>query len=376
MKMKLIKYPLLMLLCVPLFGFAMDKPASLPNEDDILWVSPEMKAFVSDKKYDRKGRETRMNTLLQDIVSSEGLHFKYDANITLTASEAFVQKRGNCLTFAYLYTALARELRLDARFNRVDVPPKYSSHGKLVVETKHINVLIRIGADYYAVDLLPFYRDILVCDTDIIDDQKAFSSYYSNLGVDALSREDMETAGRLFERAYSLNDEYIGNLRNLGLFCRINKDYSKSEKYLKAALNLNERDSMVYYLLSELYKDMGDFKQSEYCLDMAHKYRKSNPFYYYANALEDIALNDWYSAEYNLQKAVSLYDRCHYLYYDLALVYERLGKIEETEKALQMAIVCASTDDLEQRYRDVMKALKQRYHNSQPFDSGYTIAMR
>lgn len=371
--MKELKWMLCLCLLVCSLNVKADEGALFVEPEKIMHLSPEMMSFLSEGNYMGKGRIFRMNKLLRDLVLDEGLGFKYDKEISLTASEAFHQKRGNCLTFALLYAALGREIDLEITFNRVNVPPRYSSMGRLMVETKHLNLLVKIGLDLYAIDLLPYYRNIFSWETDMIADEVALSSYYNNIGVNAVFDENLEAAMLLFEMAIDMDETSHGGFRNIALLYEIQNDYEKAEGYLLRAAEYGDGNSVVYFLLSELYQYLGDEDKSRYFFSIADKYRRVNPFYYYSSALQFMNENNWDSALKELKLSIKLCNTSHYMFYDLALVYERLGDYTKAKNALKAAIGCASTIELQERYRSVLELVTLN-HPTQT--QGFLIAMR
>ncbi|MBN8430045.1 hypothetical protein JF535_04170 [Microbulbifer salipaludis] len=118
------------------------------HAQDLLTLTPEMQAFVDsiDPSLSPSRRFRRMVRTLK----SEGFELEYDLDTTTTAAEAFAQRRGNCISFAALIVALAREVGLEAHFNQVEVPVEQRAttggRGRALVQNiLHINAEVTFG---------------------------------------------------------------------------------------------------------------------------------------------------------------------------------------------------------------------------------------
>jgi tetratricopeptide (TPR) repeat protein len=333
------------------------------DHSEILEVTPEMREFLASRDYTSIPSEQRMNTLIRDILSENGLNFQYDTTLTLTASGAYQARSGNCLSFAYLFTALAREVGLKAYFNDAEIPPSFMSQKSLVVETTHVNVAVRYRGEVFIVELIEDYRNRTLLDLNLISDAAAFSLYYNNLGVSAAADGDFQLANSLLSKARSLDSDNPSVSRNLGLLSKVGGDLPSAETYLLEALKNENHPSMIYFILSDLYSEMGERDKADSYSHKAHNLRRKNPFFYYDEAVRDIDLEDWQSALKNLEKAIRLAEKCHFFHYDIALVYERLGELKKAKLSLKDAISFASTEDIQTHYESTLDAVRQVYAN-------------
>ena len=105
--------------------------AAILPEEDPLQVSEEMKQFL-DSKISRSGDSmVRLQDLVQQVFRENALGFSYEPH-TRTAAETFRQRGGNCVSFTFLFIAMARYLGLDARFREVEIIPIWGKVGDLV----------------------------------------------------------------------------------------------------------------------------------------------------------------------------------------------------------------------------------------------------
>ena len=136
-----------------------DFPALLgyevPAIEDAEWLdmTPEMKTFVEEYSRADHARHSRAWALAYAALDPYILDFSYDPRQTLTAAEAFQQRRGNCLTFSALFVAMARDAGLDARFQEVIIPPKWSAVNDTLLVSKHVNAIVSDKHRDYVIDV-------------------------------------------------------------------------------------------------------------------------------------------------------------------------------------------------------------------------------
>ena len=88
-------------------------PVQSVADVDILGVSEQMKDFLDLHVPPTMRESKRAFALAYATLNSDFLDFEYDPTVTLSASEAFSQKIGNCLTFSSMFVALAREAKVN-----------------------------------------------------------------------------------------------------------------------------------------------------------------------------------------------------------------------------------------------------------------------
>ena len=119
---------------------------------DVLEVTPEMEAFLERYILPYSNLETRLNLLTLAVTSSGVLGFYYDEARTLTAAQAFNTRSGNCIGFANMMIALAREAGLEADYQEVFRRPEWTSREDTLLLIKHINVVVSSPRYSYVVD--------------------------------------------------------------------------------------------------------------------------------------------------------------------------------------------------------------------------------
>jgi transglutaminase-like putative cysteine protease len=84
--------------------------------------------------------ELRWRRLAWALLESPELRITETRLGTVTAAEAFRTRRANCVAFAHLARALAREVGLDARFVLMEEIEGYEGRGDLRIAFGHLAV--------------------------------------------------------------------------------------------------------------------------------------------------------------------------------------------------------------------------------------------
>jgi transglutaminase-like putative cysteine protease len=162
--------------CAALPELAFDKAALPPLELDgqlylpedvttdltprqLLATTEEMREFVALHTRGNNYSRTRLMSLHWAVKSPGMLGMRYDPFAEGNARQAFERGTANCLSYAHMFIALAREAGLDARYQWMEVRPEWHRMGERVAVRLHVNVLVRMrDGSEYTVDIDPLSR--------------------------------------------------------------------------------------------------------------------------------------------------------------------------------------------------------------------------
>jgi len=105
-------------------GLGPDPPATVSNVDAMA-LSDEMREFLKNHVGKRAGYPVKLRQLSDAVFSKDSFGLEYD-EATRTAAETFRARRGNCLSFTFMFVVLARGVGLDASFQEVEIPPEWT----------------------------------------------------------------------------------------------------------------------------------------------------------------------------------------------------------------------------------------------------------
>lgn len=344
------------------FGDAVVLPAEVlagTTPPDLLAVNDAMREFVATYTEGIHGERSRLIALHTAVKSAGALDMQYDPFADGTAEEAFERGTANCLSFANLFVALAREAGLKASYQWIDLRPEWQRIGERVALRLHVNVIVktRDGAEYM-VDIDPLRRHE-IAGSHRISDREAQSLYYSNRAMQELSEDEVFEAWAGAVRALQLAPGMSHLWVNLGAIYRHVGQYAAAERAYFRALAIDATDRSAMNNLVVMYELTGRDDERSYWLDRLHRYRDRNP-YYHAN-MGDIAARDgdWAGANVFYARAVQLQPEDSELIYGLAITEHRLGNLDAAERLMGRAIEAAQFEADQRSYRIQLRALRE-----------------
>jgi len=336
------------------------------EEVDILGVSPEMKAFVSANGRDISVDWLRLKRLLSGLDKAGYLGLQYEAGQTFTAAEAFRSNAGNCLSFTNLFVALARESRLDAQFQIVDVPPIWDSADGWVMLNSHINVIVhrvRMGApdhggisrDYIVDFNTPEYEG--TWPRRVVSDRVAFALFYNNRAVEAMRAGDQRSAFANLKLAIEKSSIVASTWVNLGALYSRQHHYESARAAYEQALLVEPNEKSALTNLARLHDEIGNTELAESYRNRIRRYERMNPYYHYALADSAYKAGNYDTALDEIGRAISLKGDDHRFYFLQGLVQYRQGDVARARSSLATAERVSTGDADKKRYADKLAVL-------------------
>ena len=309
---------------------------------DLLYLDEPMREFVTLYTADLSSKRARLLSLHQAVRGAGTLHLQYESFAEGTAQEVFHRGTANCLSYANLFVALAREAGLQASYQWQEVRPQWSRVSDQVQIGLHVNVVVNLpGGKRFMVDIDPLpSRDIT--DSQELTDSEAKALYYNNVAMHALGNEDLENAWYYVVRALQLSPDMPFLWVNLGAVYRHSGQHRDAEQSYLQALDLDFAEYSAMSNLAVLYGLEGRVEEQQYWRDKAEYHRKSNPYYHAWQGDEAAAQGDWEAALGHYDRAVTLLPRDSQLLYARGMIYYRLNDLDDAAVNIQMAIELAT----------------------------------
>jgi len=305
-------------------------------EVDVLAVTPEMEAFLERYILPYKDPEIRLNMLTLAVTSSGVLGFDYDEARTLTAAKAFETRSGNCIGFANMMVALAREVGLEADFQEVFRRPEWTSREDTLLLIKHINVVVSSPRYSYVVDV----SGVKFKPTErrrIISDPYAKALYYNNIGAEALLGGELPTAWSYLVKAIDTEPVLPDPWINLGVVYGRNEQISEAELVYQTALQIDHSEYSAMNNLYEVYLVQENLEAAEELRVKVEKYREKNPYYLMKLSEESLELGQYEESINLLQRAIKKKDNDHILYFAMAKTQYLSGQTVAAQDSLVRA---------------------------------------
>lgn len=310
---------------------------------DLLATDAAMRDFVS--RYAAGGRgnsRQRLMSLHRAVTGAGVLDLQYDPFADGTAREVFHRGSANCLSYASLFVALAREAGFDATYQWLEVRPQWNRIGERVVVGLHVNVLVTLrNGEKFMVDIDPLPARH-VAGTMTISDRDGLALYHSNIAMDALAEKDLEQAWLHAVRALQISPRMSHLWVNLGAIYRFAGQHSEAERSYLYALQLDSSAHSAMANLVILYRLEGRRQEQEYWQQRVAHYQQANPYYHAWLGDQAGNVGHWLEALRDYDRALDLLPGDSRMLYARGLIHYQLEQLDDAAADIRQAIEGAS----------------------------------
>ena len=318
----------------------------------LLYVTPEMRRFARDAVGGRMELADRTEALMQALGEGKGLHVRYDAEATLTAEQAFAQRRANCLSYTMLFVALAREVGIPAQFNEVDIPPIWDlGDDRTSLLYLHINARVELPLRFYQVvdvsgeEIDPSYKQ------QVIADAEAQAQFYNNRAAQLRLQQRPGDALRYEVRALELAPDAAYLWTNLASLYLLRGEARAARIAITQSLQLDSTSLAGYDTAAAVYRKLGEPKLALYFQQRAEYFLDQNPYRHYQLALEALLRQDKREAFEQARRAILLYPKDARFFFLMAVVENQLGDMDRAEESLRVAVLLEPDAARQERYK-------------------------
>jgi Flp pilus assembly protein TadD len=307
------------------------------DDVDVLEVTPAMEEFLDRYVLKYSHPQTRMELLALAVSRAGVLNFQYDETRTLTASEAFEARSGNCIGFANMMIALAREAGLNAYYQEVFIRPEWSNFtDDTLLLVKHVNVVIETPRMSWVVDV----SGITIRPSErrrIIADSYAKALYLNNIAVESLLENDLPTAYAYMRSAIESDSRASDPWVNLGVVYGRNDQLDDAVFAFNQALNIDSSEHSAMSNLYEVYIEQQNFESAAELASKVEKYRRNNPYYLLKLSDEALEHKRYEESISLLQSAIKKKEDDHKLLFALAKTQYLSGELAAAQNSLRRA---------------------------------------
>jgi Flp pilus assembly protein TadD len=301
-------------------------------------VDDDMRAWAHERldRFVAASPEVRLQALQNAFFDRGEFEFDYEQARTLTASEAFAMRHGNCMSFTSLFVALSRSMGLPTFLVAVERDPAVERDDDLVVVNRHV------VAGYRAPDTIRLY-DFYVTSSDpyverhVIDDLGASALFHTNIGGREIRNGHYEEAIRHLRIATVIEPDWAPAWVNLGVsWARLGRLEEAMNAYRQALL-VEPGNSSALVNMAGVYRDQGLEDEARTAM-MAAAEGSRNPFTLIAMADIEMLRGDFDSARQYLRRARWWYGRQPEVYEAMARLARFNGDEDKVRKYSQRAI--------------------------------------
>ncbi len=280
-----------------------------PPEDPakVLQLPSEAKAYFAKYVSESASLETKVDTILDVILSKDKFNFVYEWDGLFDVAETYRRHRGNCQSFAMLLGSVCRAFDIQADFHHVRLySPNWGRIGEVIVEVEHVNVKVSEGMKSYVLDIAPFNESpSFVLDINTITDDEMLSMFYSDVGVMRYAQGQRTESLHWMEKAIDMAP-VASSIRNLATAHLGLSQLAEAEMYAKRVFSMTRSDAKSASLLSKIMAKRGKSDEATYYEKLSSKYEQRNPYYHYSVARSAQNAKDLAKAMSAIKQAIRL----------------------------------------------------------------------
>ena len=327
-------------------------PAERIDARDVFAVSPEMVRYLREDIAAQLESKGRQQGLFDALYSSGQLKLAYDAALTRNAAEAFQARSGNCLSLVIMTAALARELGLEVRYQRVFADETWSRVGELHVASSHVNVTLGHKSgdprvlfserNLLTIDFMPLRRGLKYRAFEIRE-PTVMAMFMNNRAAEALAAGRMDDAYGWARAAIGQDPAFMASYNTLGVIYRHGSHMREAERVLAHVL---EREPANTYALSNLalvMKDTGRLSEAAALRQKLARLEPVPPFHFFELGLTAMQAHDYATARDHFIREIERDAMYHEFHFWLAAAYSALGDSIRARRHLGIALENSTT---------------------------------
>lgn len=336
-----------------------DDVAEQVHTPELLATDAAMREFVQRYTEGIVHPRQRLLALHRAVRGQATLGIRYDPLAEGTAKQAFHRTTANCLSYATLFVALAREAGLRADYQWLTVRPQWTRQGERVLVRMHVNTAVSVGrGDSFMVDIDPVPTGNIT-GTRSLSDEDAAALYHSNIAMQALAALQVEDAWLHSVRALQLGPALPYLWVNLGAVYRYAGQHAAAERSYLRALELDPGNHSAMNNLVVLYRMDGRDTALAHWEERVASYRDANPYFHAWRGDQAAQSGDWRSARDHYRRALELAPEDSRLLHALGLAHAELDEPALASVYLRSAIEHAVLRSDIDNYAAQLRALQE-----------------
>jgi tetratricopeptide (TPR) repeat protein len=271
----------------------------------------------------------RLRRVVAYLNDTNRLGFQYAPNLSLTASQAFRERRGDCIAYTNLFVAISRHVGLPTYYVHVSEVLSHYEHRGLFFTSSHVAVGYGSGPSAVVVDFTKSTTDWKLAIYRAVDDATAAALYYNNLAVDAMMGGKLDEAEEMLRFLIEKKPEVEETYNNLGVLL------NRRAKY-QDALSVLQKGMKAFPAYKPLYTNglvaARGAKRSDLEKDFEQRGQEiedRNPYFLFARGMSLYQSGELDQAAEELQRAAQMKPDSAAIYAWLARICLTAGRIEE-----------------------------------------------
>jgi Flp pilus assembly protein TadD len=346
-------------------------PTERIHRDDVFAVNDDMRRYLKDHLAEQLSVKGRQFGLFDALYNKSQLKLEYDSVRTRNAQEAFAARSGNCLSLAIMTGALAKEMGLGVRFQRVFVEPDWTRMDGVYFASGHVNITLGKTPSYESfrygegnlltIDFYPMAKDARQ-HAYKVSEESIIAMYMNNRAAESLVAGEINNAYWWAREAIRQDPNLIIAHNTLGVIYRHHNNLTEAEGVFTYLLAREPDDLLVMSNLAIVYKNQGRAEEAQNLLLKVAKMQPYPPFHFFD--LGQVAMRDgnFRMARDLFAKEVARAGTQSEFHFWLASAYFNLGEIKNAQKHLMLANEFSATPKERALYSAKLERIKS-YRN-------------
>jgi hypothetical protein len=319
--------------------------------EDVFALSDEMKQYLDTEIAGQARSKGRQRGLFDSLYSKGGLKLEFDSVMTRNAAQAFAARSGNCLSLVIMTAALAKEMGLPIRYQRVLADETWTRDGDIHFFVGHVNLTLGGLPSYgglrraeveLTIDFLA-PREIRGLPTRVIEEETIVAMYMNNRAAELFAQGQLDNAYWWARAAVGQDPHYLSSYNTLGVIYRRHGNLEEAEKVLRHALERGPANTRVMSNLVWVLDDLGRVAESKLLARRLEQLEPDPAFSFFNRGLAAVRSGDFNAARELFAREVDRAPYYHEFHYWLAIAYLGLGDVERADRELTIALESSTT---------------------------------
>jgi tetratricopeptide (TPR) repeat protein len=336
-----------------LFADHLFGPASQPiSAKDVFALNAGMRQYVVKEIGQRPNSRSRQQALVEALRGEGQLKLEYDSAFTRNAAEAYEARTGNCLSLVIMTAALAKEMGVTVRYQKMDIDETWSRRGNIYFSVGHVNLTLGraphgIGSriddgEQLTVDFLP-PPDMHRVRWRVVEEKTILAMFMNNRAAEALAAGQVDDAYWYAREAIRQDPDFASSYNTLGVIYQHGGHLQESARILAYALGREPSNTHVLSNLAPILASLGRIEESRELERRLARLQPEPPFAFFNRGLAAMREGDYRAAKDLFMREVDRDPYYHEFHFWLALALSNLGEVDKARQHLALAMENSST---------------------------------
>ena len=248
----------------------------------------------------------KVNRITRYLLDSGKLDFQYSPNESYTAEQALRHRRGDCVSYANLFIAIARSLGVPSYFVRATDLPVYYAQNDTFFLASHIAVGIGGGPEMQVIDFTTSPDDWRLGLYHPIDDRTAAVLFNENLAVNQMLAGNLKDAEQTLRFLAAKAPELPELASNLGVLLMREGNTAEAERLLVDEGHRFPDYHPLFANASQAARARGHAALADRLEARAGQLEANDPLIRFARGLSAYQRDDFRGAQREFQRALEL----------------------------------------------------------------------